>query len=54
MLDQAVAADKKAYPKRSIIVMLGTFGSVVMCILALLLLDATKKEETLEPKEDKA
>lgn len=45
MLDQAVAADKKAYPKRSIIVLLGAFGSLIMCILVLLLLDATKKEE---------
>lgn len=54
MLDQAVAADKKAYPKRSIIVLLGTFGSVIMCILVLLLLDASKKEETPEPTEDKA
>jgi uncharacterized protein involved in exopolysaccharide biosynthesis len=54
MLDQAVAADKKAYPKRSIIVLLGTFGSVIMCILVLLLLDASKKEETSEPTEDKA
>ncbi len=45
MLDQAVAADKKAYPKRSIIVLLGTFGTLIMCILVLLLLDATKKEE---------
>jgi uncharacterized protein involved in exopolysaccharide biosynthesis len=54
MLDQAVAADKKAYPKRSIIVLLGTFRSVIMCILVLLLLDASKKEETSEPTEDKA
>lgn len=45
LLDEAVAADKKAYPKRSIIVALGTLGAVVMCILALLLVDATKKEE---------
>lgn len=44
MLDQAVASDKKAYPKRSIIVLLGAFGSLIMCILVLLLLDATKKE----------
>ncbi len=45
MLDQAVASDKKAYPKRSIIVLLGAFGTLVMCILVLLLLDATKKDE---------
>ena len=45
MLDQAVASDKKAYPKRSIIVLLGAFGTLIMCILVLLLLDATKKDE---------
>ena len=45
LLDQAVAPDKKAYPKRSVIVLLGTFGAVVMCILVLLLCDAMKKEE---------
>ena len=45
LLDQAVAPDKKAYPKRSVIVLLGTFGAVVMCILVLLLCDAVKKEE---------
>ena len=45
LLDQAVAPDKKAYPKRSVIVLRGTFGAVVMCILVLLLCDALKKEE---------
>lgn len=45
LLDQAVASDKKAWPKRSIIVLLGTLGSVVMCILVLLLIDASKKED---------
>lgn len=45
LLDQAVAPDKKAYPKRSVIVLLGTFGAVVMCILVLLLCDAMKKEK---------
>jgi uncharacterized protein involved in exopolysaccharide biosynthesis len=45
LLDQAVAADKKAYPKRSVIVLLGTFGAVVMCILVLLLCESLKKEE---------
>ena len=48
LLDQAVAADKKAYPKRSVIVLLGTFGAVVMCILVLLLCDSLKKEEEEE------
>lgn len=45
LLDEAIASDKKAWPKRSIIVALGTLGSVVMCILVFLLIDATKKEE---------
>lgn len=45
LLDQAEVADKKAYPKRAVIVLLGTFGAFVMCILLLLLLDYFKKEE---------
>lgn len=45
LLDQAVPADKKAYPKRSIIVALGSLGAVVMCILVLLLMQAMKKED---------
>lgn len=45
MLDEAVPADKKAYPKRIIIVALGTLGAVVMCILVLLLVGSSKKEK---------
>ncbi len=45
MLDQAVASDKKAYPKRAVIVILGTFGSLVMCVLVLLLLGTAKKQD---------
>ncbi len=35
-LDKAAPADKKATPKRSIIVLLGTLGALAMCILTLL------------------
>ena len=42
-LDKATPADKKAWPKRSVIVLLGTFGALVMCILVLLLIDARKE-----------
>lgn len=45
LLDEAVAADKKAYPKRAVIVALGAFGALVMCILVLLLMETTKKKE---------
>ena len=45
MLDEALPADKKAYPKRIIIVALGTLGAVVMCILVLLLVGSSKKEK---------
>ena len=45
MLNEAVPADKKAYPKRIIIVALGTLGAVVMCILVLLLVGSSKKEK---------
>lgn len=46
-LDQAAPADKKAYPKRAVIVLLGTFGGLLMCILALLVVERLegKKEE---------
>ncbi len=46
-LDQASAADNKAYPKRAIIVMLGTLGTLVLCVLLLLIVDRirTKDEE---------
>ncbi|MCR4659886.1 MAG: hypothetical protein K5650_06280 [Bacteroidales bacterium] len=42
-VDQAVPADKKAYPKRLLIIVLGSLGAVVMCIFGLLLF--AKKEE---------
>ena len=45
LLDQAEVADKKAYPKRAVIVLLGTFGTAIMCILLLLLLEYVKPEE---------
>lgn len=44
-LDQAAPADKKAYPKRAIIVLLGTLGALMMCILVLLIADRTKKDD---------
>ena len=45
LLDEAVTPDKKAYPKRAVIVALGTLGAVVMCILVLLCMDALKPKE---------
>lgn len=44
-LDKASPADKKAYPKRAIIVLLGTFGSLIMCILVLLLVEGAYRKE---------
>ncbi len=38
-LDKAAPADKKAYPKRAIIVLLGSFGTLIVCILLLLVTD---------------
>lgn len=43
-LDKATPADKKAYPKRAVIVLLGTLGTLAMCILALLLCGRGKDE----------
>lgn len=44
-VDEAVPADKKAYPKRLLIVLGGSLGAVVVCIFALLIFVPTKKEE---------
>lgn len=43
MVDEAVPADKKAYPKRLLIVLGGSIGAVVVCIFGLLLF--AKKED---------
>ncbi|MBP5677876.1 MAG: hypothetical protein J6W88_05205 [Bacteroidales bacterium] len=43
LVDSATPADKKAYPKRMLIVLAGTFGAVVVCIFGLLVF--AKKEE---------
>ncbi|MCR4815876.1 MAG: hypothetical protein K5842_01665 [Bacteroidales bacterium] len=44
-LDQATPADKKAYPKRAIIVLLGTLGAIAVCILVLLIAEQRRKQE---------
>lgn len=44
-LDKASPADKKAYPKRAVIVLLGSLGTLALAILLLLLVDVKKKEE---------
>lgn len=43
LVDSATPADKKAYPKRLLIVLGGTLGAVVVCIFGLLVF--AKKEE---------
>ena len=45
LVDSAVPSDKKAYPKRLLIVLGGTLGAVVVCIFGLLVF--AKKEEEL-------
>jgi capsular polysaccharide biosynthesis protein len=44
-VDEAVPADKKAYPKRLLIILGGSFGAVVVAIFALLVFCPGKKEE---------
>lgn len=44
-LDKATPADKKAYPKRAVIVLLGTLGTIALLILLLLIFDRAKNEE---------
>lgn len=43
-LDYATPADKKAYPKRAVIVLLGTLGTLAIAILLLLLVDVKNGE----------
>lgn len=45
-LDQAKPADKKAYPKRAVVVLLGTLGALALCILLLLVSDLIKGGQT--------
>lgn len=44
-LDVASPADKKATPKRALIVLLGTFASVVVCMLLLLIVGKIKVDD---------
>ena len=44
-VDEATPADKKAYPKRLLILLGGSFGAVVVAIFALLVFCPNKKEE---------
>lgn len=45
LVDEAVVADKKAYPKRMLIVLAGMLGAVVVCIFGLLIFCPEKKDE---------
>ncbi|MBQ8704489.1 MAG: hypothetical protein IJ524_08970 [Bacteroidales bacterium] len=45
LVDSATPADKKAYPKRLLIVLGGMLGAVVVCIFGLLVFCPAKKEE---------
>jgi capsular polysaccharide biosynthesis protein len=45
LVDSATPADKKAYPKRMLIVLGGMLGAVVVCIFGLLVFCPAKKEE---------
>lgn len=44
-VDVATPADKKAYPKRMLIVLAGSLGAVVVCIFGLLVFAPAKKED---------
>ena len=45
LVDEAVPSDKKAYPKRMLIVLGGTLGAVVVCIFGLLVFVKRDDEE---------
>lgn len=44
-LDQACKADNKAYPKRTVIVLLGTLSALLVCILSLLVVGRIKGDD---------
>ncbi len=44
-VDPAIVADKKAYPKRLLIILGGSLGAVVVCIFALLIFCPAKKDD---------
>lgn len=44
-LDQATPADKKAYPKRSVVVLLGTLGALAVCVLSILIVDRARRKD---------
>lgn len=46
-IDQAEPADKKAYPKRALVVLLGTFGTLAVAIMMLLLVDVKKRRSEI-------
>ena len=44
-VDPAIVADKKAYPKRLLIILGGSLGAVVVCIFTLLIFCPAKKDD---------
>lgn len=51
IVDQAYASEKKAYPKRSIIVMVSTAGSLLFALILLIIIDSIKRQTAIR-KED--
>lgn len=49
-VDRAVVADKKAYPKRSLVTLGGAFGTLIMCVLLLLLVEAVRRERVQQSR----
>ena len=45
VVDRAVPADKKDRPKRALIVIGGSVGTLIVCIFGLLVFVPTKKED---------
>lgn len=51
VIDQAVASDKKAYPKRSIIMILSTFGAFILALMVLLIIRNINEETIADSKQ---
>lgn len=53
VIDKAIAHDKKAYPKRSIVMILSTLGAFILTFMTLLIINNIKEEPITPRKNEK-
>jgi hypothetical protein len=47
VIDNAIAHDKKAYPKRSVIMILSTLGAFILTLMTLLIINNIKEDTSI-------